>query len=701
MLRIFFCCLPALFFCGSVFSQKGEPQSEFLMELKRQLPAARGLTKVRLLNKIAGAYIYSPIVRSDSGLVHSREAMDSARAYGDTTELCKSINLYAILLLQLSRADEGLKYYHELAQLGRLSGSTPWTMRAVRGIGQALWYQANFKEAADTISLSLQYFRTQKDTYDILDAMTTLSSIYGDQGDYEKAFDICRQALTISEEKHNDGMTVLCMAQLGMLYYDIGDYTTAMDYYRKGFDLHPEVGIWNYRYLSGCTGDLYSSLRQYDSAYFYYQQSFTGNSSSKLSRRRLGYYYLARENYDTAFLYFKGLYDDLKGGGEGHLYMYAMLGMAQVYLAKKEYDKALHYGHRVLQLAQSKNAKLNTRDACQLLSRIYSAIGSNGRALDYYKQYVQMKDSVVTDQFRGRLYAFKRQAEDERQLAQIQLLEKERLLTQQKLKGNQQLRNILAGGLLVFILLGFILFRNTALKRRNEKLQAERIHSDLQHRARELEMQALRAQMNPHFIFNSLSSINRFILKNEADKASDYLIRFSRLIRLVLINSQKQLIRLEDEVEMLRLYIEMEQLRFRDSFDYSIRYINDIQPDDLLIPPMLLQPFCENAIWHGLMHKEGRGQLSIEFEMQQNILLCVITDNGVGRARAAQLKGYADEKIKSLGLQLTTERLALFNENNGTETFYEIEDVRDQQGNTCGTKVILKIRYREFSNETA
>ena len=115
-------------------------------------------------------------------------------------------------------------------------------------------------------------------------------------------------------------------------------------------------------------------------------------------------------------------------------------------------------------------------------------------------------------------------------------------------------------------------------------------------------MQALRTQMNPHFIFNCLSSINKFILKNDTDAAADYLNRFSRLIRLGLINSQLSLIPLSDEVEMLSLYLNMERLRFNEAFTYKIIYKNTIEPETIYITPMLLQPFCENAIWYGLMH---------------------------------------------------------------------------------------------------
>ena len=151
-------------------------------------------------------------------------------------------------------------------------------------------------------------------------------------------------------------------------------------------------------------------------------------------------------------------------------------------------------------------------------------------------------------------------------------------------------------------------------------------------------MQALRAQMNPHFIFNCLSSINRFILKNESKTASDYLTRFSRLIRMVLINSQKSMIPLEDELQMLRLYLDMERLRFKNSFDYSIIFTNAIETGAIFIPPLLLQPFCENAIWHGLMHKEGQGILNIEFSMKDNILNCIIADNGIGQEKGMTKK---------------------------------------------------------------
>jgi len=223
----------------------------------------------------------------------------------------------------------------------------------------------------------------------------------------------------------------------------------------------------------------------------------------------------------------------------------------------------------------------------------------------------------------------------------------------------------------------------------------------------ELEMQALRAQMNPHFIFNCLSSINRFILKNESKIASNYLTRFSRLMRMVLMNSQKTLITLESELDMLGIYLEMERLRFKNSFDYSITFLNAIDTDNVFIPPLLFQPFCENAIWHGLMHlpagrqaNDGQGRLDIVLSMQDNVLNCIITDNGIGRQTADEMKSKTAEKEKSMGLKITTERLALLNREKGLHTFYEIEDLKDENGKAAGTKVILNISVKEPMGQT-
>jgi sensor histidine kinase YesM len=151
---------------------------------------------------------------------------------------------------------------------------------------------------------------------------------------------------------------------------------------------------------------------------------------------------------------------------------------------------------------------------------------------------------------------------------------------------------------------------------------------------------------------------------------------------------------LSDEVEMLRLYLDMERLRFSESFDYNIIYENTIEPETIYIPPMLLQPFCENAIWHGLMHKEGQGKLEIIMSLQNGKLQCIIADNGIGREKAAELKSKSNGKQKSFGLKITTERLALFNNEKTIHSFYKTDDVLDANGKIAGTKVVLNIKFK-------
>jgi LytS/YehU family sensor histidine kinase len=202
-------------------------------------------------------------------------------------------------------------------------------------------------------------------------------------------------------------------------------------------------------------------------------------------------------------------------------------------------------------------------------------------------------------------------------------------------------------------------------------------------------MQALRAQMNPHFIFNSLNSINRFILQNNRTQASEYLTKFSKLVRMILQNSQASLITLESELESLELYLEMEALRFNYHFAYKISVPKDLDIEVLKVPPLIIQPYVENAIWHGLMHKEEKGSLGIEVTQEDNYLFFKVTDDGIGRKQAAALASKTATKHKSMGLRITADRIAMMQSSNGSPV--TINDLVNPDGSAAGTEVILKI----------
>ena len=224
-----------------------------------------------------------------------------------------------------------------------------------------------------------------------------------------------------------------------------------------------------------------------------------------------------------------------------------------------------------------------------------------------------------------------------------------------------------------------------------ERSEKERQIADIKQKATELEMQALRAQMNPHFIFNSLNSINRFILQNNRAQASEYLTKFSKLVRMILQNSQASLISLESELESLNLYLDLEAVRFEHRFDYKISYPKDLDIEVLKVPPLVIQPFTENAIWHGLMHKEEKGQLDIDVSEEDDYLYIKITDNGIGRKKAAELASKSATKHKSMGLRITKDRIAMLQKTNGGESPVKIIDLEHEDGSAAGTEVIIKM----------
>lgn len=232
----------------------------------------------------------------------------------------------------------------------------------------------------------------------------------------------------------------------------------------------------------------------------------------------------------------------------------------------------------------------------------------------------------------------------------------------------------------------------------NQARREEKLKASFAQQIAETEMKALRAQMNPHFIFNSLNSIQKYILKNENFQASQYLTRFSRLIRLILDHSNQNTILLSSELDMLKLYIEMESLRFDHQFDYTVQTTGSINAETLELPSMLIQPYVENAIWHGLLHKADRGRLDIRFAKDdRGNLIVTIDDDGIGREKAAELKSKQVLKKKSYGMQITEDRIAIINRTQHIHATSEIIDKKDNQGNPTGTTVILTIPVKPLN----
>lgn len=223
----------------------------------------------------------------------------------------------------------------------------------------------------------------------------------------------------------------------------------------------------------------------------------------------------------------------------------------------------------------------------------------------------------------------------------------------------------------------------------------ERMRTEFNRQINEMESKALRAQMNPHFLFNSLNSIRLFILKNEVESASDYIAKFSKLLRMILNHSRLDMITVYDEIQTLKLYLEFERLRFDQGFEFDLQ-IDGQEVLDCHIPPMIIQPFVENAIWHGLMpRQDDHGYIKVSFQSEPGRLIVTVLDNGIGRKKARENKSKGSLKEGSVGLQITKERLRTLTRRTGRLNDFAIEDLVDDQNQATGTLIKLYFETEE------
>ncbi len=244
--------------------------------------------------------------------------------------------------------------------------------------------------------------------------------------------------------------------------------------------------------------------------------------------------------------------------------------------------------------------------------------------------------------------------------------------------------------LIVFgLLVGFLFKHRLSIIKQKERLKAIQ-----QTKLSNAELKALRAQMNPHFVFNAINSVQYFITNNDPVSSQKYLSKFAKLIRYVVDNSKPLAIPLSKELEALNLYLDLEWLRFENKFEYSIDINKNVDVEGVQIPSMLIQPYVENAIWHGLMHKDSKGKIKIEISRYENVLFCVIEDNGIGRKRSQEIiKEKNNNYHKSVGLSITHERLEVINQQHNTKLTVNVIDLEDNDGNGIGTRVELNLPF--------
>jgi len=258
---------------------------------------------------------------------------------------------------------------------------------------------------------------------------------------------------------------------------------------------------------------------------------------------------------------------------------------------------------------------------------------------------------------------------------------------------NTLLFKILFSSIIILIILFIITQRFRTLKRKHKK---EKDDLDIKQKLMDLERKSLRLQMNPHFIFNSLNSIQSFVVSSDSDKAIHYLAKFSKLMRMILHNSRETHIPLSEEVKSLKYYMDMEKLRFDDKFDYRINISPKIDTEFIGIPPMIIQPYIENSIIHGLIHKKNEGNIKISIELVSNSIYCIIEDDGIGREMSKQIKDESGLERKSTGMKITKERLHLLSKAYNEQFLVDVIDLKNQEGKATGTRIELRINYIEL-----
>lgn len=363
--------------------------------------------------------------------------------------------------------------------------------------------------------------------------------------------------------------------------------------------------------------------------------------------------------------------------------------IANAYIAQDKYDEAIPYLEESIKDADVDDDLLVRKDATRKLSEVYKYKGDYTKALETYQEYVAVVDTLYVrkEQEIARAAQFNRELAAKQ--SRISGLEQERELTQSKYSlalTEQQLvaESIKRQNWIIYSLIFGMLLMGLAVYFFYRSNKQQKLANNL------LALKSLRSQMNPHFIFNALNSVNNFIAKSDERSANRYLSDFSTLMRAVLENSDEDFIPLSKELELLELYTKLEHSRFSDKFDYRITVDEDIDIDAFQIPPMLLQPYIENAIWHGLRYREDKGFLQIGIKQKDKLALEIsITDNGIGRKNSAALKTQNQKKQKSKGLGNIKKRIEILN-----DMYRDRVDViiSDLETNGTGTKVLFTIK---------
>jgi len=347
--------------------------------------------------------------------------------------------------------------------------------------------------------------------------------------------------------------------------------------------------------------------------------------------------------------------------------------LASVYFKMNDSQNAVSSLQESYKIAAANGKTFEAREALMLLTHYYKSIGNDTASLAIYEEFIKNIDRIIlSDKSLTDAKTFK--VTEER----VRRLENEKTLKDELITRKNTFNYFLLGSmLLLLLLLGFIVKALNAIKTKNK----------------EIALQSLRREMNPHFLFNSLNSVNQFIAQNNELEANKYLTSYSNLMRNTMENSNKDFVTLGNEIENLTKYLELEHLRFKDKFDFEIRVDEKLDPETIWVPNMIVQPHLENAIWHGLRYKEGKGLLRMNVNLSGKQMIITINDNGIGPTKSNELKTHNQKAHNSRGLTNTKERMALLNKLYKTKMAFTVTEKNSPDTGTV-VEIIVPIIYK-------
>jgi tetratricopeptide (TPR) repeat protein len=504
------------------------------------------------------------------------------------------------------------------------------------------------------------------------------------------ALDYNHEALTLADtvEEPNLGLrrsTAVSLNSMGNIYLLLKQYDLAIDRFKRSQEIERSINntlglainYQNIGYAKDAQGKTEEALK-------YFEKSITINNKINnifgkiICNSSIANIYIKQNKPQEAVKLLNSNFNDVvKIGNKEYLsYFYINLGWAQTKL--RQFTEAENNLQKGLEIAQENNFASSLSYAYNHLSELYQSKKDYKTALEYYKLADEFDSKISNERNTQYVNDLIIKYDSERQNNQIKNLAKQNQIAQLQLIKNKNIWIIVIVTLLLLMTVLYFLYRQSLFQ--NQK------------RILTLEQDVLRTQMNPHFIFNALNSIKHYIINNEQKNAVHYLNKFSKLVRKILESSTLKEVTLQEELETMDLYMNIENIRFSNEIEYEVKVDENLDLSSIKVPPLVLQPFLENALWHGLSSKKGDKKIILSIlKPSKEYIQINVEDNGIGRKASATIKSNKVINRKSIGIKLTKERLQNFIKDFENPFSLVFNDIKDENNNSSGTKVELKI----------